>query len=370
MTVRFDLDALRRSLAGKRVGAICTPAGWLPGIGNLGDHLAADSGVDLRAMFALEHGLRGDLQDGVHFDSYTDARTGLPVYSYYGGERTFPRAVLAELDVVLFHAQDVSHRAYTYKQTLADTLLACAETGTRVVVLDRPTPLGHLACQGPLARQFFPVDLPVIHPFTLGELARYFRRAHGLDVALEVIPVLGYRRAMRWPETGLPWVPPSPNIPSLDSCYAYACTGMLQHTTASEARGVCKPFEYFGAPWIEPDALVRGLNGQNLPGVVFREAWFTPAFNKFSGQLCAGVHLCFLEHRAVDAMRTAYAVVRELRRLHPQEFEPTKGFGRWLDGEEWTAETVDATAPDAFLARAREEGARFAADIRDLLLYE
>jgi uncharacterized protein YbbC (DUF1343 family) len=369
MPVRFAIDTLRQTLADQRVGIICTPAGWLPGMGALGDYLAADPAADVRAMFALEHGLRGDLQDGVHFDSYTDQRTGLPVFSYYGGDRTFPRETLAELDVVVFHAQDVSHRAYTYKHTLADTLRACAGTRTRVIVLDRPTPLGHLPCQGPLGLQFYPVELPVVTPFTLGELGLYLRRELALDVQLEVIPVLDYYRDMPWDETGLLWAPPSPNIPSLDSCYAYACTGMLQHTTISEARGTCKPFEYFGAPWVEPQRLLQALSEQHLPGVVFREVWFTPAFNKFAGELCGGIHLGFVGHRAVDAMRTALTIVRELRRLYPREFHPIKGFGRWLDGTEWTAETTDAMDLEAFLARANAAGAQFRESIRDLLLY-
>jgi uncharacterized protein YbbC (DUF1343 family) len=369
MPVRFDIPGLRRALNGQRVGAICTPAGWLPEAGPAGDMLANDPAIDVRALFALEHGLRGDLQDGVTFDSYTDERTGLPVFSYYGGECTFPRDTLAKLDTVLFHAQDVSHRAYTYKHTLADTLLAAAETGTRIVVLDRPTPLGHLPCQGPLGIQFFPVELPVVIPFTLGELALFLRRELALDVDLEVIPVQDYTRQTSWPQTGLPWVPPSPNIPSLDSCYAYACTGMLQHTTVSEARGTCKPFEYFGAPWLDPAAVVPALNARRLPGVTFREVWFTPAFNKFAGELCGGVHLMVTDHRALDPLRTAMTIIGELRRRHPEEACPTTGFGRWLDGGDWSAERLDGPDLEAFLAEANQAGRRFADSLADLALY-
>ncbi len=369
MPVRFDLDRLRRTLAGQRLGVICTPAGWLPAGGNLGDLLAADPGCDVRAMFALEHGLRGDLQDGVHFDSYTDPRTGIPVYSYYGGAHTFSPAVLAGLDTVVFHAQDVSHRAYTYQLTLAHTLQAAAGTGLRVVVLDRPAPLGHLACQGPLGLQFFPIPLPVILPYTLGELGLWLRREQNLDVAYEVIPVQDYRRAMTWTETGLPWVPPSPNIPSLDSCYAYACTGLLQHTTVSEARGTCKPFEYLGAPWLEPESLVRALEGHHLPGVRFREVWFTPAFNKFKGELCGGVHVMFTDHRALDPMRTTLTILRELRRRHPGDFHPTAGFGNWFDSSDWTDARLDALDPDAFLSQTNASGQAFAEQMASLALY-
>lgn len=369
MPVRFDLDRLRRSLAGQRLGVVCTPAGWHPAGGNLGDLLAADPDCDVRALFALEHGLRGDLQDGVQFDSYTDPRTGLPVFSYYGGSHTFSPETLAELDTVVFHAQDVSHRAYTYQLTLAHTLQAAAGTGLRVVVLDRPAPLGHLPCQGPLGLQFFPVPLPVLLPFTLGELGLWLRREQTLDVDCEVIPVQGYARSMSWPETGLPWVPPSPNVPSLDSCYAYACTGLLQHTTLSEARGTCKPFEYFGAPWLDPEPLVRALAGHRLPGVRFREVWFTPAFNKFAGELCGGIHLMVADRHALDPMRTTLAILRELRRHHPESFRPTAGFGRWFEGGEWTEERLDSLDCAGFLAAANASGRAFAEGLAGVALY-
>jgi uncharacterized protein YbbC (DUF1343 family) len=174
---------------------------------------------------------------------------------------------------------------------------------------------------------------------------------------------------MTWTETGLPWVPPSPNIPSLDSCYAYACTGLLQHTTVSEARGTCKPFEYFGAPWLKPESFVPALEGHRLPGVRFREVWFTPAFNKFKGELCGGVQVMFTDHRVFDPMRTVLTILRELRRLHPEDFHPTTGFGRWFDGSDWTDEQLDALDPDAFLSQINASGQAFAQQMSGLALY-
>ncbi len=268
MGVSFDVSRLLESVAGKRIGAITTPAGWIEGCGNVGDFLADHA--DVRAFLGLEHGLRGELQDGVRFAASKDPRTGIPVWSFYGNSHTFPPDVMRELDVVVFHAQDVSHRAYTYKQTLAETLTIAAASGTEVVVLDRPTPLGHWGNRGPLAKQFFPFPLPVLTDRTLGELALWLRAELRLDVRLEVIPVQGWRREDAWSATGLPWIPPSPNLPSLDSIHAYACTGILQHTTVSEGRGTCKPFEYFGAPFIDAFALVGRLNAARLPGVRFR----------------------------------------------------------------------------------------------------
>ncbi|MBT3378573.1 MAG: DUF1343 domain-containing protein [Lentisphaerae bacterium] len=369
MAVQFDIDRLLSHLIGKRVGVIATPAAWLPGLGTLTDFLAERA--DVRGFLALEHGLRGELQDGVHFDAYTDPRTQCPVFSYYGGSRTFPRDFLEEVDVVVFQAQDVSHRAYTYKDSLADTLTAGAETGTEVVILDRPSPIAHCGCMGPLAPQFFPLPIPVLLPYTLGELGLWLKRENGIDVDLTVIPVLGWSRAMTWPETGLPWIPPSPNIPTIESVYAYACTGLLQHTNISEARGTCKPFEYIGAPFVDGQALAAYVSEFDLPGLAIRDVYFQPAFNKFEGEVCGGVHLMFTELRDVDPFRTMGAILSGLARLNPDSFELLKGFARWLDGdgEAWTRERVAELGVPEFVAEAEATGDAFSESIADLVLY-
>lgn len=368
MAVRFDLDGLVRRLEGRAVGLIATPAGWLPGAGALNDVLPPRANV--KAMLALEHGLRGDLQDGAHFDSYTDERSGIPVYSFYGGTgHTFPRAVFTDLDVIVFHAQDVSNRAYTYQQTLAATLAAGAETGTEVLVLDRPGPLCYLGDRGPLWTQFFPEPIPVIHGFTLGELGRWLVRRQGLPVVYDVLPAEGWTRGMTWRETGLPWIPPSPNIPSADACVCYSCTGIIQHTNVSEGRGCCKPFEYVGAPYVHSAALAERLNRADLPGLVFREVFFQPAFNKYQGQVCAGIHVMVADERQVDPLRTQLVLLKALAEMHPGQFELKGGFGRWLDGTEWTLARLLALDVDAFLAEAAVQAAAFTADIAPDRLY-
>jgi uncharacterized protein YbbC (DUF1343 family) len=272
--------------------------------------------------------------------------------------------------VVVFHAQDISHRAYTYKQALAETLTAVAGTGAECVVLDRPTPLGHLAAAGPCHPQFFPAPLPVILPVTLGELAAWLRRTALPQARLHVIPVHGWTRDMSWPESALPWIPPSPNIPSLDSAYAYACTGMLQHTSVAEGRGTCKPFEYIGAPFLDAAAVCAALNAQGLPGVTFREAFFTPAFNKFAGQLCHGVHLMFTDRAALEPFRVMLTLLRGLALAGGDAFElqmPT--FAGWLDGEEWTTDRLRSLDVDAACAQAAAAARAFAEDIAPDLLY-
>lgn len=368
MPVQFDVAGLVHAVRGRAVGVIATPAGWLPGLGALNDVLVQRAAV--KAMLGLEHGLRGDLQDGAHFDTYTDARTGIPVYSFYGGSgHTFPRAVFTDLDVIVFHAQDVSNRAYTYQQTLAATLIAAAETGTDVIVLDRPAPLAYLGNRGPCWTQFFPEPIPVIHGFTLGELGRWLVRRRGLPLCYDVIPLQGWSRAMSWRDTGLPWIPPSPNLPSADSAVCYSCTGIVQHTNVSEGRGCCKPFEYIGAPYVDSAALTQRLNAAALPGLVWREVFFQPAFNKYQGQVCAGVHLMVQDERRIDPLRTQLTLLRALAELHPAHFELSAGFGRWLDGSDWTVARLLELDPDAFLAAAAAQAAAFSAEIAPDLLY-
>ncbi|MBN2449624.1 MAG: DUF1343 domain-containing protein, partial [Lentisphaeria bacterium] len=205
--------------------------------------------------------------------------------------------------------------------------------------------------------------------FTLGELGRWFARKRGLGVDLTVLPVSGWKRDMTWRETGLPWIPPSPNLPAVDSAVCYACTGSIQHTSVSEGRGCCKPFEYVGAPFVDAERLVARLNGARLPGVCFREAYFTPAFNKYQGQLCAGFHLMILEERSVDPLRTMFAVFQALADLHPADFTLKPGFARWLDGTEWTAERLLGLDVEAYLAAAAEGCRAFAADMAPDRLY-
>jgi len=357
MPARLDIDALSKAVTGRRVAVVCTPAGWVPGLGPISDYMMDHA--DVRGFVALEHGLRGDLQDGVQFDTYVDERSGCPVYSMYGKGRALPEELLQSVDVIVFHVQDVSHRAYTFKQAMAETIEAVAGTQVRVVVLDRPTPLGHLGCHGPLYAQYFPEPLPVVISMTLGELALWLVRSRGLDVDLDVIPVRDWHRDMTWPETGLPWIPPSPNVPSLDSVYCYACTGILQRTTISEGRGTCKPFEFFGAPFVDAAGLVHGLTARQLPGVTFRETYFTPAFSKYAGELCAGAHLMVLEPRRVKPLETMFAVLQEFA-VHAQgRFDVDNSFSSWLDGTSWDVDRLVDLNVEAYLAAADERTRAF-----------
>jgi uncharacterized protein YbbC (DUF1343 family) len=337
--VSFPLDGLVAKLgAGARVGVVCTPASLLE---DGRDLIAALPRERVTAFLALEHGLRGELQDGVVFDSYVDRVTGLPVYSFYGSSQGVPPGFLEAVDVVVFCVQDVSHRAYTFKQALASLLSAAVAAGTPIVVLDRPTPLAHWGAWGPLCCQFFPVPLTVGIPFTLGELARCLVAELQLDVDLSVLAVRGWERSMAWPATGLAWVPPSPNVPTVTSAYAYALTGLLQATNVSEGRGTCKPFEFIGAPFLEAEPLAERLNSHGLPGLLFRPVYFQPQFGKYAGEVCAGVHVLIMDPLICGPMRAQLTILQEVARGRPETLKLTPGFGRWLDGaEDWSPERL------------------------------
>ncbi len=376
MPATFDLKPLAAACRGLRTGLAFTPAAWTPALGDLGEALKGC--CDLRAFLALEHGLRGELQDGVAVESYTDARTGLPVFSFYGEKKCVPDAFWDAVDVAVFCTQDVSHRAYTFQWTLAELLASAVKRGRRVVVLDRPTPLAHLGTQGPVGRQFFPLPFPQFPALTLGELALWLEAeqngstVHGsrfngcrMDAgpqapgtrgqALTVIPVRGWRRAHSWRRTGLPWVPPSPNIPTVEAAYAYACTGIIQATSVSEGRGTCQPFSFIGAPFVDGQKLADALNARRLPGVSFRETCFKPGFNKFAGQVCHGVHLMLRNPHRLRPLRTQMAVLQELARLFPGNFTLTPGFGDWLDNAAgWTTERLASLDIPAFEAECTE----------------
>ena len=367
MPVRIAFASLLRAVSGLRVGVACTPAAWSPASGLFSDAIARHA--DVRAFLALEHGLRGELQDGVHIDAYTDRDTGLPVYSFYGVRKEVPLAFLDAVDAVVFHAQDVSHRAYTFHWTLAELLRAAAGRSVKVFVLDRPTPLAHLGTRGPLATQFFPLPFPVFPALTMGELALWLQARQPLDVDLRVLPVHGWRRSVAWPQTGLPWIPPSPNLPTLSSAYAYACTGIVQASNVSEGRGTCKPFEYIGAPFLAAEPLARALAARRLPGVCFRPVYFQPGFNKFAGQVCAGVHLLVQDPARLRPLLTLLTLLQEIARQAPTTFELKPGFADWLDGASWSPARLTELDIPAYLAQAQTACRRFRAETRSYELY-
>ena len=278
-TILTGLDVLVEHdfapLRGRRVGLLCHPASVDGRLRHAATLLRAAPGADLRCLFGPQHGLRGETQDNmVEWRGFADPATGLPAYSLYGEHRKPTAAMLADLDLLVIDLQDVGARYYTFIWTMLLCLEACAEQGKAVLVLDRPNPLGD-AREGnvldPAYRSFVGLEpLPMRHGLTIGELARLFRRRRGLDVDLTVIGCRGLDPGAWFDETGLPWVLPSPNMPTLDTAAVYPGMCLLEGTELSEGRGTTRPFEIFGAPWIEPERYAARLAGYD--GIVIGSA--------------------------------------------------------------------------------------------------
>ena len=360
------LDLLR----GRRVGLITNPTAVDARLCSTAELLRAHPEINLVALYGPEHGVRGDAQAGEYVPFYRDSHLGLPVFSLYGETQRPPADMLTRIDaymreydtrhdgktveprmlesieVMVFDLQDVGTRVYTYVATMAYAMQAAAEAGIPFVVLDRPNPITGAAMEGPILR--FPeyssfiglYPVPLRHGMTAGELARLFnarflpRPAH-----LTVVPMDGWHRGDWFERTGLPWVLPSPNLPSVDAAVVYPGQVMLEGTNLSEGRGTTRPFELCGAPWLDGNVLARVLNTLDLPGVRFREAWFTPTFSKFAGQRCGGVQLHVRDREGFQPVLTTIALLAEVRRLaghqlefHGDYFDRVLGHARVREG--------------------------------------
>jgi len=338
--VRTGLEALLTErlalLAGRRVGVLCHPASVDSRLRHAVDGLAA-TGVRLARLFGPEHGVRGEAQDMVGVAGERDARTGIAVISLYGDsvESLAPTAaVLADIDILVVDLQDVGARYYTFIWTMVLCLQAAARAGIPVVVLDRPNPIGGVAIEGgevlPWAESFVGLaSLPVRHGLTIGEVARLVvaglpwggeRFARALDCELEVVPMSGWRRADHFDATSLPWVLPSPNMPTPETALVYPGLCLVEGTNVSEGRGTTRPFEIIGAPFLDGHRLAERLAADDLPGVRFRSLTFRPTFHKFAGQVCGGVQLHVVDRGAFRPYLTGVAVLRALRALGGEAF--------------------------------------------------
>ena len=315
-------------LAGQRIGMIANPTAVRPDLRHEVDVLAAESTVDLVAVFGPEHGFRGTAQAGEGEDFSTDPKTGLPVYNAYkdAGKMAGFFTEL-ELDTVVFDIQDAGARFYTYIWTMYLALEAAAATGVRFVILDRPNPHGRPRAEGPVLHPEYASSVglkPIAqqHAMTVGELGRLFNgeftpAAAGTGADLTVVEMRGWRRDMSYEDTRLPWIAPSPNIPTVDTAVAYPGTGLFEATKLSEGRGTTKPFELIGAPGID-HRWEEALTAARLPGVRFREAYFKPTFSKCANETCGGVELVVTDRAAFDPIRTALEMIISARRLFPQ----------------------------------------------------
>lgn len=317
------IDEYAALFRGRRLGLITNPSGVLRDFTATADKLAQD--FCLAALYAPEHGVRGDQQDGQSVQSYTDPATGVPVRSIYGAKRAPLPEDLADIDLMVFDIQDVGSRYYTYLYTMTNCMQACAQQKIPFVVLDRPNPIGGLAPEGTRmeddCRSFIGMyDLPQRYALTCGELARLVNERFGLGAALEVVPLAGWRREMLWRDTGLAWVNPSPNIATPDAALLYNGTCLFEGTTLSEGRGTTRPFELIGAPWLDARAFAAALEDLALPGVRFRPASFTPMFHKHAGELCHGVQVHVTEPWEVRPVELGAAMLLTAKALSGGQF--------------------------------------------------
>jgi uncharacterized protein YbbC (DUF1343 family) len=329
-TVALGIDRLlgpdRRLVQGRRVGVVCNPASIDGAFRHTADRLLEEPDVTVAALFGPQHGFRSDLQDNmIETPHAQDARRRVPIYSLYSETREPTADMLRGIDVMVVDLQDVGTRVYTYIYTMANCLRAAARHAIPVVVCDRPNPIGGEEVEGnlletPYASFVGQFPMPLRHGMTIGELGRLFNDAFGIGASLDVVPLEGWTRSMYHDQTGLPWIIPSPNIPTLDSASVYPGTVLFEGTGLSEGRGTTRPFELIGAPWIDGERLAEAMNARGLPGVYFRPAFFEPTFQKHARQTCGGCQLHVLDRKAFRPVRSAVELMAEFRRQDPARF--------------------------------------------------
>lgn len=346
------------SIGNPRLGLITNHTGVTRALEHATDALLR-AGFRLAALFAPEHGIRGEMQAGEPVASAVDSETGLPLHSLYG-ERVRPSPEMLDgLDALAYDVQDVGARFYTYTSTLVHCLAAAAERGIRFIVLDRPAPITAAAVEGPVLepalRSFVgALPVPIRYGLTVGELARFARRSLGLDVDLDVVPLEGWTRRLWYDETGLPWVFPSPNVPTLETATVYPGTCLFEGTTVSEGRGTTRPFELTGAPWVDGRRMAARLNAMRLAGCLFRAVSFLPSFSKHAGTVCGGVQLHVDDRDALHPVEVGVEMLAAFRDEYPVQFgwrDPERSplFIDRLAGTPRLREAVDAGKARAFI---------------------
>jgi uncharacterized protein YbbC (DUF1343 family) len=344
------LDARRDLLRGRRVGVLTGPSGVLPDLTGTADALL--QAADVRLLFGPEHRLHGAAAAGSHIASRTH-HSGMPIYSLYGANLAPSPEQLAGLDVIVCDIQDVGCRFYTYVWTLVKLMQSAAAAGVAVIVADRPNPLGG-AVEGPGVDNDYRTlvglhDVPIRHGLTLGELARLANGELGIDCELTIVPCAGWRRADGWEATGLPWVPPSPNMPTAATALLYPGTCLLEGTNLSIGRGTALPFEWLGAPWLDGIVLADALNEVDVPGVRWRPIAFQPCAAPYAGELCYGVQPHVMDAQAFRPVLSGITLLSVLMQTHDRFAWSVTHFDR-LAGSPRMREAIEAGIPPAEMA--------------------
>lgn len=321
------LDERIDAIAGRRVGLVCNQASVDHGLRHAADLFHAHPKIELTTLFGPQHGIRGDVQDNmIETGHAVDRSTGVAIYSLYSETREPTEEMLRDVEVIVVDLQGVGCRIYTFAYTMANCMRAAKRLGKSVVVCDRPNPIGGELVAGNVTEkghesfvgQF---SLPTRHGMTMGELARLFNQEFGIGCDLEVIELGGWSRDFWYADTDGPWVLPSPNIPTPDSCKVFPGTVHLEGTEMSEGRGTTRPFELVGAPYINADQYASALNRLHLPGVYFRSCVFMPTFQKHGGKACGGVQIHVTDRATFEPVSSGVAVVKTAHDLYGDEFK-------------------------------------------------
>jgi uncharacterized protein YbbC (DUF1343 family) len=384
--VKLGSDALfdQQTLRGRTIGLVCNPASVDARFRHVIDRADA-GGVRVGAIFGPQHGFRSDVQDNmIETPHARDPRRRVPVYSLYSDTRQPTAEMLAGLDALVVELQDVGTRIYTYVYTMANCLKAGRAHGVPVIVCDRPNPIGGLGVEGPILDERFTsfvgqYPIPMRHGMTIGELARLFNEHFGIGANLQVAAMDGWSRSMYFDATGLPWILPSPNLPTLDSVVVYPGTVLFEGVNVSEGRGTTRPVELLGAPWIDPEPFAAELNGRGLPGVFFRPVVFEPTFHKHAGTACGGCQVHVTDRGSFRPVETGVVLMEAFKRAGdarfqwrepPYEYEHTKMPIDVLYGSPGLRERLDAGDSAAAIAATWQDGvAGFEKIRRQFLLY-
>ncbi len=370
-------------LDGLRVGVLANPASVDHNFQHLADLLAHSNRHKVTAIFGPQHGYSSDLQDNmIETPHAKDRRRNIPIFSLYSETREPTKEMLELIDVLVIDLQDVGARIYTFIYTMANCLRAAARHGVPVIVCDRPNPIGGLQVEGPTLEPGYEsfvgqFRMPMRHGLTIAELARLFNEHHRIGAELEIVPLEGWHRDMYFDATGVPWVMPSPNMPTLDTAIVYPGTVLFEGTKLSEGRGTTRPFELIGAPWLNGEELATRLNRAGLDGVYFRKATFEPTFQKHARTTCGGCQIHVSDRKAFEPVKAGAALLRECFgsapdnvawRDPPYEYEHEKMPIDILAGSPLLRRQIEAQVPLAEIVESWDEGEAEFQEIRQAYL--
>jgi len=356
-------------IKGKGIGLITNQTGVTSSLTGLPEILSGNNELNLVALFGPEHGIYGEAQAGEIVTGKSN------IYSLYGENKAPTQEMLEGVEILIYDIQDVGSRFYTFISTMYECMNSVSGKDIPFVVLDRPNPIGGLKVEGPVLEEGFE-SFVGIHPIpnrygmTAGEMAMFLKEETGLDLDLRVVPVEGWSRGQDFNEYGGEWINPSPNMPGYKAALAYPGFCLVEGTNVSEGRGTTRPFEFFGAPWIDSLALAERLNGLALPGIKFRPQMFTPTFSKYEGESCSGVQLHIIDTESFQPVTASLHFIRTIREMYPAEFSfREKGFDR-LSGNNWIRGMLEEGAEVSDIEEKWQEGLeRFKKKRAEYLIY-